>query len=699
MITTRLLPLLVLSAPVFWTTAAVAQEGRPDPRPTPEEQFPFPPDFGPPGFGPGGGPGGPGGGPGGGPMGQETKVLTQFDADHNGRLDAEERKTARAWLAENRPQRGGRGPGGMGRPGGGPGGFPGGGPGGPPGMERGRTIDPNAKGKTVTPADVPSYPDRGLFDPDIVRTIFVEFPAGDWFAELSDFYRTDVAVPATVTVDGKTYPNVGTGFRGNTSYMMVQGKKKSWDFDFAFVDSKQHLLGARNLDLINCNADASFLREVIHGWIANQFFPSPRVALVRLVVNGEDFGMFAGVQQFDKEYVQDHYGTKQGDRWKVPPDFSGGGGLRYLGDDPAAYKRSYQIKSKDNEAAWQALVDLCAVLEKTPIEDLERILPQHLDVEATLWFLAIDNALGDDDGYFSRASDYLLYRDPKGRFHPIPRDNNEILLPEQGGGGGRRPGGQRPGGQGPGGQGPGGMRRGPGGPGGPGGGVATSPLQGASRQDRPLLHCLLEVPAWRERYLADLRQLATTVMTDEVLGKRLATWQTMIAPIVEGDVHSLYGYEAFQNSFAKDEAGKPAERSILAVVAQRRKAILDDPALRGEWPAISDFASKAQLSSNGHFTLYLQCRVGGAKVREVRLHHDHGTFGSYDTAVMFDDGQHGDGEAHDGLYAAELPAVEAGQQWRFWIEAVAADSGHVDCLPAGGGAQPITWLAPKKAGK
>jgi hypothetical protein len=67
--------------------------------------------------------------------------------------------------------------------------------------------------------------------------------------------------------------------------------------------------------------------------------------------------------------------------------------------------------------------------------------------------------------------------------------------------------------------------------------------------------------------------------------------------------------------------------------------------------------------------------------------------------VMFDDGQHGDGEAHDGLYAAELPAVEAGQQWRFWIEAVAADSGHVDCLPAGGGAQPITWLAPKKAGK
>ena len=40
------------------------------------------------------------------------------------------------------------------------------------------------------------------------------------------FYRTDVAIPATVTVDGKVYENVGTGFRGNTSFMMVRGKKK-----------------------------------------------------------------------------------------------------------------------------------------------------------------------------------------------------------------------------------------------------------------------------------------------------------------------------------------------------------------------------------------------------------------------------------------------------------------------------------------
>ncbi|MFY9343533.1 MAG: CotH kinase family protein, partial [Planctomycetota bacterium] len=387
----------------------------------------------PPGGGfPGGGfpgPGGPGG-PGG--MNQATKVKERFDADKNGRLDRAERQEARAWLKENRPQRGMRGPGG--RAPGGPGGA---------GGEANRSAEPKVGGR-VTPADVPSHAGRPLFDPDIVRTFFVEFEDADWYEQLTEFHRTDVEVPATVTVDGTTYRDVGVQFRGNTSFGMAPGKKKSIDFTFDLVDKKQSLLGVRNLDLLNCNADPSSLREAIHGWVANQFLPAPRTALARTVICGEDFGVYCAVQQFDKEFVADHFGTKQGDRFKVPPDFSGNGGLRFLGDDPAAYRRSYELKSGESEAAWLGLVDVCAAIANAPADRLEAILPQHLDVDGMLWFLAIDNALADDDGYFSRASDYLLYRDPKGRFHAIPRDNNEVLLAARG----RGPGGPvGPGGQ------------------------------------------------------------------------------------------------------------------------------------------------------------------------------------------------------------------------------------------------------------
>ena len=48
------------------------------------------------------------------------------------------------------------------------------------------------------------------------------------------------------------------------------------------------------------------------------------------------------------------------------------------------------------------------------------------------------------------------------------------------------------------------------------------------------------------------------------------------------------------------------------------------------------------------------------------------------TEPMRDDGKSGDGAAGDGTQAFSLPAAPAGETWRFWIEAVAADSDHVD---------------------
>ena len=126
------------------------------------------------------GPGGPGGG--------EREVVAQFDKDRDKRLNAAERKAARAWLqsqpapARWRPRRRG-GPG-----------FPGGGNAAPP--------EPGAR---LAPADVRTFPNAPTYDMSALRTFFFEFENADWEAELADFYNTDVEVPATLTVDGKVY--------------------------------------------------------------------------------------------------------------------------------------------------------------------------------------------------------------------------------------------------------------------------------------------------------------------------------------------------------------------------------------------------------------------------------------------------------------------------------------------------------------
>src|SRR5215207_2114734 len=125
-----------------------------------------------------GGPGGPGGGGGfqggppgpfgRGPMGQpEQKLVTQFDKNKDDRLDIDERKTARAWLAENGS--GGRGFGG-GRRGGG-----------------GRGVAVASPGRALKPADVKSFANEPLYDPRVLRTIFLQFENEDWEQELTAF--------------------------------------------------------------------------------------------------------------------------------------------------------------------------------------------------------------------------------------------------------------------------------------------------------------------------------------------------------------------------------------------------------------------------------------------------------------------------------------------------------------------------------
>jgi Ca2+-binding EF-hand superfamily protein len=380
--------------------------------------FDGPPPFGPDGFGPGGpGPGGPGG------MMAEKKLVKQFDENGDGWLNREERKAAREFLSQqgdNRGRGGPRGPGGFGR--------------------RGGKETPPQPGRKLTPADVPSFPDAPLYASNVLRTFFLEFENADWEKELADFKSTDVDVPAKLTVDGKAYPDVGVHFHGASSYFMVgEGQKRSLVVSLDFIHAGQQLGGYRKLNLLNSHEDPSFLRTVLSLQIARAYLPSPKANFARVVINGESWGVYVNQQHFNKDLVDDGFGTTKGARWKVPGSPNGHGGLNYLGEDAAAYKRIYELKSKEDKKSWADLIQLCKVLDETPSSQLEKALTPLLDIDGALRFLAWDNALANGDGFWTRASDFDLYEDPGGRFHIIPYDANETF--SSGGG----PGGFGPG--------------------------------------------------------------------------------------------------------------------------------------------------------------------------------------------------------------------------------------------------------------
>src|SRR5690606_37513104 len=160
-----------------------------------------------------------------------------------------------------------------------------------------------------------------------------------------------------------TFADVGVHFRGASSFMMVpNGLKRSLNLSFDWVVDGQDWLGYRTHNLLNAMNDATFTRTALYSHIANQYIPAPRVAFVRVVINGEDWGVYLHQQQFNRDFLRDFYGTTSGARWHTPGSPQGRAGLEYLGDSPAAYQRSYELKTRDEPARWRALRELTQVL-------------------------------------------------------------------------------------------------------------------------------------------------------------------------------------------------------------------------------------------------------------------------------------------------------------------------------------------------
>jgi hypothetical protein len=419
-------------------------------------------------------------------------------------------------------------------------------------------LAPARPGPKLSPHQVPAAGAADLYAPAVLRTLFLDFEDHDWEQKLSAAYRTDVDVPATLIVDGRRYPGVGVHFRGMSSFMMVPaGHKRSLSISVDLTDRQQKLGGYRTLNLLNSHGDPSFLRTVLYHHIASQYLALPRANFVRLVINGESWGLYVNVQQFNKELTEQLFGSRGGARWKVPGSPGGDGGLNYLGDDLAEYRRRYQIKSADDPRAWAALVQLTRVLDQTPPERLERALEPLLDIDGTLKFLALENALINSDGYWARASDYNLYRNPRGRFHLIPHDTNEAFQVPDGPGRGARAYV----------------------------GVALDPVAGADNPRRPLLSKLLAVPALRARYLGYLQHIATEAMDWRKLEPVIARYQTLIAPEVARDTRKLYSTESFTASVLQDHQqpgprGPRVRLSLKSFIEQRRAFLLSHPLLK-----------------------------------------------------------------------------------------------------------------------
>jgi len=507
----------------------------------------------PPNIGPGQRDGPPAGFGGGrrGPRPAE-KLVTQFDTNKDGKLTGDERKAALEARGEaySPEQRAGT----------------------PTG-----NVDSDVKASLAsTPKDSPEFYDAGT-----LRTLYLRFHDEDWYAQLNAFYRTDIEVPAELVVDGKAYPEVGVRFRGTSSYFTVESAKKSFNVAIDYGDDSQRLYGYKTLNLLNGHVDPSFLREVLYNRIARDYMPAMKTNFVKLVINGESWGLYINLQQYNKDFLDEWFGTRDGVRWKVGP---GGGALTYAGNDLEAYQRTYQLKTANVENPWEDLIALCEMLDaKTPDAKLETVLPAIFNVDRALWQLAVSNVFMDDDSYIHKGGDFSIYQDVDERFHLISHDNNETFRFA----GERRRGG---GGGGPGGRGPGGWSW----------GELTlgtvSPTTHAENPMRPVISRLLDIPEWKARYIAHVRTVVDEWLDWEVLEPVIKEYHMLIDAEVQKDDKKLDSYQRFVESIDGDGGGRIP--SFKRYVTQRREVLLNHPELSKPTPKIVSVSTPENPTSN-----------------------------------------------------------------------------------------------------
>ena len=570
---------------------------------------------------------------------QAEKIVHRFDTDKDGRLNEVEREEARKYIRESRGEEGASRPSG--------------------------STSPHTTHTDDLKASLAAQPDGApdLYDAKTLRTLYLRFHDTDWYEQLGTFYRTDVDVPADLIVDGKVYQSVGVRFRGSSSYFTVQNEKKSFNIAVDYRDDRQRLYGYKTLNLLNGHSDPSFLREILYSRIATNYIPAPQANLVKLVINGESWGIYVNNQQFNKDFLDEWFGTRAGVRWKVPPGRSSG--LVYNGDQPSAYQQAYQLKTRADEApnAWQDLIRLCEALEITPDDQLESELSSILNIDRALWFLALDNVFIDNDGYFSRASDYAFYQDPNGRFHLLPHDSNETFRFAGGGG----PNSWQTDGQ------------------------MLSPVASENDTMRPVVRRLLAIPHLRARYLAHVRTIANEWLDWDRLQPIIAEYQSLADAEVKADDKKLYTYEAFATSHIKDQGGGgggPGGRggrvtpSFKRFVEERGEYLFNHPEINKPTPTIESVSKPKEPMANQ--PVQITAEIGGdVDVDAVILYYGAGRLASFQSAQMSKEG---------AVYVGEIPAFPAGQKIRYYVEASSVEShGTTTFFPAQAEFKPLTY--------
>lgn len=426
-----------------------------------------------------------------------------------------------------------------------------------------------------------------------------------------------------------TMANVGFRLRGNTSR---NAQKKSFRISFNSFQSGSRYEGQKNFNLVASHNDPSVSRAKLYFDLSRaNGAVSSRAAHAELYINGNYRGLYINVEHINDDFVKARFGNDGGNLYKClyPAD------LVFISNNPNDYKfisqgrRAYDLVTNEQADDYSDLAALIKTINQTPAVDIYCALDTILNIEAFLLMMAIDVTAGHWDGYYNKNNFYLYHNQHTRKFEFLPYDvdntfnidwfniNWATINAYQ-----YMPGGQ----------------------------------------DRPLYEKLMQNTQTRAIYSFYLKKVAQQLQQGGFYLK-IDSIKTRITPAALADNFRTmdYGYSNndFLTAFSTTQSNGHVKSGITPFLTSRASSNL------AQLPSPLNIAPLVYGLELGNLRMGAQGQIR-VKIEDenptgVTVTAQYTYQGSNATISLFDDGQHGDGLAGDGIYGGNLPAfMQAG---------------------------------------
>ena len=265
-----------------------------------------------------------------------------------------------------------------------------------------------------------------IFDQSVLHETRLVMDPNDWLS-LRRNYLTNQYYAANLTIDGETSEQVGIRSRGAGSR---SGDKPVVKVDFNKYVASQEFHGYKTLVLDNQFQDPSYLRErLAYAVFEAMGIPSPQISHTRLYVNDEYWGLYTLVESIGKPFLQARLGEESGNLFDY--EFAGPYYFEYKGADPELYiPIPFDPETNEDHLDSSGLIAFIRAANETPDETFIGEISRFIDVPRFLTYLAVENALAENDGFvgYEGMNNFFLYQYGGGnRFVLIPWDKDTAL--------------------------------------------------------------------------------------------------------------------------------------------------------------------------------------------------------------------------------------------------------------------------------